>query len=131
MDLGSLASYPMPANIRSAFGADTAQQLADTLGIDAQMTPELGRKADAAYGEYKKGNLDAVRATRTSTTRSPSCRRPDQRVPTGPAAAASGPVTLSSISAMPAASVLTLRLVLVSVPADSPGLRVRAVVIHV
>jgi hypothetical protein len=62
MDLGSLASYPMPANIRSAFGADTAQQLADTLGIDAQMTPELGRKADAAYGEYKKGNLDAVRA---------------------------------------------------------------------
>jgi hypothetical protein len=62
MDLGSLASYPMPANIRSAFGADTAQQLADKLGIDAKMTPELGRNADAAYNEYKKGNLDAVRA---------------------------------------------------------------------
>jgi hypothetical protein len=61
MDLGSLASYPMPANIRSAFGASTAQELADTLGIDAQMTPELGRHADAAYGEYRKGNLDAVR----------------------------------------------------------------------
>lgn len=61
MNLGSLASYPMPANIRSAFGADTAQQLADTLGIDVKPTPELARQADAAYNEYKKGNLDAVR----------------------------------------------------------------------
>lgn len=61
MDLGSLASYPMPANIRSAFGADTAQQLADDLGIDVKPTPELARRADAAYTEYKKGNLDAVR----------------------------------------------------------------------
>ena len=60
MDLGSLASYPMPANIRSAFGADTAQQLADGLGIDVKPTPELARRADAAYNEYKKGNLDAV-----------------------------------------------------------------------
>jgi hypothetical protein len=62
MDLGSLASYPMPANVRAAFGADTAQQLADKLGIEADMTPDLGRRADAAYNEYKKGNIDAVRA---------------------------------------------------------------------
>jgi hypothetical protein len=62
MDLGSLASYPMPANIRSAFGADTAQQLADGLGIDVTPTPELAQRADAAYNEYRKGNLDGVRA---------------------------------------------------------------------
>ena len=65
MDLGTYGSYPMPANIRRAFGADTAQQLADQLGITATADPELARDADAAWGEYKKGNLDAVTAFMT------------------------------------------------------------------
>jgi hypothetical protein len=60
MDLGTYAPYPMPANIRQAFGADTAQQLADQLGITATAGPELAREADTVWGEYKRGNLEAV-----------------------------------------------------------------------
>ncbi|GGF31849.1 hypothetical protein [Subtercola lobariae] len=61
MDLGSLSNYPLPALIRTAYGVDTAQQLADQLGVTKQPGAELGSQADAAYQALKTGDTGPAR----------------------------------------------------------------------
>jgi hypothetical protein len=56
MELGSLGSYRLPAALRDAYGVDTAQQLADHLGVTKQPTPDLAGEADAAYRALKAGD---------------------------------------------------------------------------
>jgi len=62
MNLGTLANYPMPAPVRDALGASTAQQLADRLGADGQFSPELAHAAEAAYNALRAGDRAPARA---------------------------------------------------------------------
>jgi hypothetical protein len=62
MDLGPLSGYRLPTAIRNAYGVDTAQQLADQLGVSKRPTPELGAEADAAYQALKKGDSAPARS---------------------------------------------------------------------
>lgn len=60
MDLGPYASYRLPAAVRNAFGADTAQQLADQLGVQGTLTPGLATEAEAAYNAHRAGHPTAA-----------------------------------------------------------------------
>jgi hypothetical protein len=62
MDIGPLGNYPLPGAIRAAYGVETAQQLADQLGVTKQPTPALASRADAAYGALKRGDTAPARA---------------------------------------------------------------------
>ena len=62
MDLGPLGTYRLPANIREAYGADTAQELADQLGVTKAPSPELAARADAAYQALRRGDSAPARA---------------------------------------------------------------------
>jgi hypothetical protein len=61
MNLGSLGGYRLPAAIRDAYGVDTAQQLADQLGVTKQPTPALSGEADAAYQALRRGDRGPAR----------------------------------------------------------------------
>ena len=61
MDLGPYASYRLPSNVATAFGATTAQELADSLGAQGSVTPETIREAEAAYMRYRQGDATAAR----------------------------------------------------------------------
>lgn len=56
MDIGPLGSYRLPAAIRTAYGTDTAQQLADQLGVTKQPSLALSQEAEAAYEALKAGD---------------------------------------------------------------------------
>jgi hypothetical protein len=56
VDLGTYASYRLPASIRDAFGVETAQQLADQIGLEGTLTPEVGQEAERAYNGYQSGD---------------------------------------------------------------------------
>jgi hypothetical protein len=62
MDLGPLGSYRLPASIRDAYGADTAQQLADQLGVTKRPGLSIAGDADAAYRALKQGDTGPARA---------------------------------------------------------------------
>ena len=62
MDLGTYSSYRLPSNIRSAFGADTAQELVDQLGVQGELTPALAGEAESAYNAYRQGDSEPARA---------------------------------------------------------------------
>jgi len=62
MDLGHLAGYRLPAAIRDAYGVETAQQLADQIGVTKQPTPALAGEADAAYQALRRGDSGPARA---------------------------------------------------------------------
>jgi len=62
MDLGPLGGYRLPAAVRDAFEADTAQQLADRLGVTKRPGPELTGEAEAAYSALKDGDPVPARA---------------------------------------------------------------------
>jgi hypothetical protein len=62
MDLGPYASYPLPARIKRAFGADTASELADKLGASGSLTPALAREAESAYNSWSAGDTAPARA---------------------------------------------------------------------
>lgn len=62
MNIGPLGSYRLPAALREAYGTDTAQQLADHLGVTKQPSLALSSKADAAYNALKKGDTAPARA---------------------------------------------------------------------
>jgi hypothetical protein len=65
MNLGHYASYPLPKNIRDAFGVETAQQLADQLGVTGEVSPALSREADAAYRSFRGGDTAPARSFMT------------------------------------------------------------------
>ena len=62
MNLGYFSSYRLPPAIKAAYGVDTAQELADQLGVTKQPTAALGTKADAAYQALKHGDRAPARA---------------------------------------------------------------------
>ncbi|MCU1405175.1 MAG: hypothetical protein JWQ43_1478 [Glaciihabitans sp.] len=62
MDLGSLGNYPLPRAIQTAYGADTAQQLADQLGVTKPPTADMASEADAAYRALKQGDQSRARS---------------------------------------------------------------------
>jgi len=62
MDVGTYATYPLPGDIRRAFGVQTAQDLADRLGAQGTLTPELAREAEAAYVAYRSGDTAIARS---------------------------------------------------------------------
>ncbi len=62
MDLGQYAGYPLPHAVRTAFGVDTAQQLADHLGITGALTPDRARDAESAYNSYRAGDTAPARS---------------------------------------------------------------------
>jgi hypothetical protein len=62
MDLGHLGGYRLPPAIRDAYGVDTAQQLADQLGVTTKPTPGLAGEADAAYQALKRGDTGPARS---------------------------------------------------------------------
>lgn len=62
MNLGPFTDYRLPSAIRSAYGVDTAGQLADQLGVSKQPTLALSGKADAAYAALKTGDQQPARA---------------------------------------------------------------------
>lgn len=57
MDLGTWGSYRLPEQLRTAYGVDTAQALADQLGAkDTPLTPALIAEAEAAYRALRSGD---------------------------------------------------------------------------
>lgn len=62
MDLGTLGGYRLPTAIQTAYGVQTAQQLADQLGITKRPTPDLADEADAAYRSLKTGDQGPARS---------------------------------------------------------------------
>lgn len=62
MNIGPLGSYRLPSAIREAYGTDTAQQLADQLGVTKEPSLSLSTKADAAYRALKSGDSALARA---------------------------------------------------------------------
>ena len=62
MDLGPLGSYRLPAAIRKAYGTETAQQLADHLGVTKRPSLALSGEAEAAYEALKKGDRAPARS---------------------------------------------------------------------
>jgi hypothetical protein len=62
MDLGPLGGYRLPTALQNAYGVQTAQQLADQLGVTKQPTADLGPEADAAYGALKRGDQAPARS---------------------------------------------------------------------
>ncbi len=61
MDLGLLGGYRLPTAIRDAYGVETAQQLADQLGVTKAPTADLAPDADAAYLALKRGDAAPAR----------------------------------------------------------------------
>jgi hypothetical protein len=61
MDLGPYASYGLPAQVRSAYGVDTAQELADQLGVTKQPTAALSGEAEDAYKALRNGDSAPAR----------------------------------------------------------------------
>jgi hypothetical protein len=66
MDLGQFASYRLPPGIRDAFGVGTAQELADQLGVQGTLSPELAGEAEGAYNAYRRGDIEAARSFLTT-----------------------------------------------------------------
>ena len=62
MDIGLLGRYRLPDAIRTAYGVDTAQQLADQLGVTKRPSLALAGKADGAYRALQKGDQAPARA---------------------------------------------------------------------
>lgn len=62
MDLGPYASYQLPASISAAFGVETAQELADQIGLEGTLTPEIGQEAERAYNGYRSGDISGATA---------------------------------------------------------------------
>jgi hypothetical protein len=62
MDIGPLGSYRLPLAIRNAYGIDTAQQLADSLGVTKRPSLALSGEAEAAYNSLKNGDRGPARA---------------------------------------------------------------------
>jgi hypothetical protein len=62
MDLGPLGAYRLPAAIRNAYGTDTAQQLADQLGVTKRPSLALSGEAEDAYSALKQGDRGPARA---------------------------------------------------------------------
>ena len=62
MDLGTLGGYRLPSSLASAYGVQTAQQLADQLGVTKAPTADLAGEADAAYRALKNGDRAPARA---------------------------------------------------------------------
>lgn len=62
MDLGPLGSYRLPVALKNAYGASTAQELADQLGVSMRPTGDLGSTADAAYQALRRGDTGPARA---------------------------------------------------------------------
>jgi hypothetical protein len=69
MNLGPYAAYVLPPDIRRAWAVDTAQGLADLLGVCGQLTPDLLREAQVAYTTYRAGDVTAIRAFLTHRLR--------------------------------------------------------------
>jgi hypothetical protein len=67
MDLGPYASYRLPSNLRQAFGVETAQQLADQIGVTGEWTPDTAREGEVAYNAYRRGDTAAARSFLTGT----------------------------------------------------------------
>lgn len=61
MDLGSYASYPLPPRVRTAFGVQTAQELADALGAHGTLTPDAVHDAERAYESWSHGDATLAR----------------------------------------------------------------------
>jgi hypothetical protein len=61
MDLGSYAAYPLPPIVRTAFGVQTAQELADSLGATGTLTPDAVHDAERAYEAYRAGDIGVAR----------------------------------------------------------------------
>jgi hypothetical protein len=61
MDLGPLGGYQLPTAIKNAYGVDTAQQLADQLGVTKRPTAALSGDADKAYNALKAGDQGPAR----------------------------------------------------------------------
>jgi hypothetical protein len=62
MHLGPLSTYRLPPAVRAAYGVDTAQELADQLGVTRLPTSDLGGVADAAYQSLRRGDRGPARA---------------------------------------------------------------------
>lgn len=62
MDIGPVGNYRLPRTIRDAYGTDTAQDLADQLGVTKRPDPAISSEADAVYRALQKGDVGPARA---------------------------------------------------------------------
>jgi hypothetical protein len=62
MDIGLFGAYRLPDAIKTAYGVDTAQQLADQLGVTKKPSLTLAGEADGAYRALKNGDSGPARA---------------------------------------------------------------------
>ena len=62
MNLGPLGSYRLPAAIRNAYGVETAQDLADQLGVTKRPSLTMSGEAEDAYSALKRGDRAPARA---------------------------------------------------------------------
>jgi len=62
MDLGIYANYRLPEQVRTAYGVDTAQELADQLGVTKQPTMAVSSDAENAYKALRSGDSAPARS---------------------------------------------------------------------
>ncbi len=62
MDLGTFGNYRLPTPIRDAYGVDTAQELADQLGVTKRPSLALSSEAESAYAALQRGDRGPARA---------------------------------------------------------------------
>jgi hypothetical protein len=62
MNIGPLGTYRLPAVVRATYGVETAQQLADQLGVAKLPSRGLSEDAEAAYEALKAGDPAPARS---------------------------------------------------------------------
>lgn len=65
VSLGLLAAVSLPPQIKAAYGVDTAQQLADQIGVTKRPTLWMRAEAVQAYEALKDGDQDPAMALLT------------------------------------------------------------------
>jgi hypothetical protein len=66
MDLGPYSSYRLPQAVQASFGVNTAQELADQIGLTGTLNSGVAQEAERAYNAYRAGDQQPAIAFLTS-----------------------------------------------------------------
>jgi hypothetical protein len=67
VSLGLLAMFPLPQQIKDAYGVQTSQQLADQIGVTKQPSLSMRDEATTAYEALQRGDQGPAMTLLTET----------------------------------------------------------------
>jgi hypothetical protein len=67
VSLGLLAMFPLPQQIKDAYGVQTSQQLADQIGVTKQPSLSMRGEATTAYEALQRGDQGPAMRLLTET----------------------------------------------------------------